>query len=108
MFKRLPSITPTELKAMLDNGDAIELIDVREPAEHRIVHLPGSKLIPLGDLPMSLNDLDTEKTQIMICKSGPRSASATRFLRSRDYQAINLTGGILRWVKEVDPTLPTY
>ena len=103
-----PSITPAELKAMLDRGEDIELIDVREPAEHAIVQLPGAKLIPLKTLPDHLDELDPDKKQIMICKVGQRSAMAVAFLRERDYEAINLTGGILGWVREVDPSLPTY
>ena len=103
-----PSITPTELKAMIERGDEIELVDVREPAEHQVVQIPGSKLIPLKTLPDHLDDLDPDKTQVMICKIGARSASAVAFLRERDYEAINLTGGILGWIREVDPSLPGY
>ncbi len=104
----IPAITPAELKAMLDRGDDIELIDVREPAEHQVVHLPGSKLIPLNSLPQNTNDLDPDKTQIVICRVGARSAMATAFLREQDYNAINLTGGIFAWIKDIDPSLPTY
>lgn len=103
-----PSITPAELKAMLDRGDDIELIDVREPAEHAIVQFPNAKLIPLKTLPDHLDALDPDKTQIVICRVGQRSASAVAFLRERDYQAVNLTGGILGWVRDIDPSLPTY
>ncbi|MEZ6190115.1 MAG: rhodanese-like domain-containing protein [Phycisphaerales bacterium] len=103
-----PSVTPAELKAMLERGDDIELIDVREPAEHAIVKFPNAKLIPLKTLPDHLDELDPDKTQVMICKVGQRSAMAVAFLRERDYEAINLTGGILGWVREIDPSLPTY
>ncbi len=103
-----PAVTPTELKAMLDRGEDIELIDVREPAEHAIVQIPGSKLIPLKTLPEHVDDLDPDKTQVVICRVGQRSAVAVQFLRERDFEAINLTGGILGWVREVDPSLPTY
>lgn len=103
-----PSITPTELKAMLDRGEEIELIDVREPAEHQIVRIPGSKLIPLKTLPDHVDGLDPDKTQVVFCRVGARSATAVAFLRERDYEAVNLTGGILGWVRDVDPSLPTY
>ena len=103
-----PSITPTQLKAMLDNGDDIELIDVREPHEHQIVQIPGSRLIPLSTLPDHADDLDYDKTQVVICRVGQRSAAAVAFLRDRDFDAINLTGGILGWAREIDPSLPTY
>jgi len=104
----LPSITPVQLKAMLDRGDDIELIDVREPKEHAIVNLPGAKLIPLGDLPSNTNELDPDKTQVMICRVGQRSAMATLFLIERDYDAINLAGGILAWAEQVDPSMTRY
>ncbi len=103
-----PAVTPSELKAMLDRGDDIELVDVREPKEHAIVQLPGSKLIPLKTLPDHVDDLDPDKTQVVICRVGQRSAMAVAFLRERDYEALNLTGGILGWAREVDPTMPTY
>lgn len=103
-----PSVTPAELKVMLDRGEDIELVDVREPKEHAIVQLPGSKLIPLKTLPDHADDLDPDKTQVVICKVGQRSAMAVAFLRERDYEAINLTGGILAWIRDVDPSLPGY
>ncbi len=103
----IPAITAAKLKAMLDAGDDIELIDVREPDEYRTYHLPGSKLIPLNSLPYRTDELDPDKTQIVICHIGGRSAMATAFLCERNYEAINLAGGVLAWVKEVDPSMPT-
>jgi sulfur-carrier protein adenylyltransferase/sulfurtransferase len=108
MPEPIPTVTAVELKAMLDRGDAIELIDVREPAEYQIVHLPGSKLIPLSTLPQRTDELNPDKTQVVICRVGARSAMAVNFLCERDYEAVNLTGGILGWIREVDPSLPTY
>ena len=104
----IPAISATELKAMLDRGDAIELIDVREPVEHQIVSLPDAKLIPLKTLPQHVEDLDPDKTQVVICRVGARSAMAVAFLREQDFDAINLTGGILAWIKDVDPSLTGY
>ena len=103
-----PSITPTELKAMLDRGDEIELIDVREPKEHAIVQIPGAKLIPLGSLPDYVEGLDPDKMYIIFCHVGQRSAAAVAYLIERDFEALNLTGGIHGWAREVDPSLPTY
>jgi sulfur-carrier protein adenylyltransferase/sulfurtransferase len=103
-----PSVTPSELKAMLDRGEDIELVDVREPKEHEIVQIAGSKLIPLNTLPDHLDRLDPDKTQVVICRVGQRSAMAVQFMRERDYEAINLTGGILAWIKDVDPSLTAY
>jgi len=104
----VPGISAVELKAMLDRGDDLELIDVREPHEHQIVSLPNAKLIPLKTLPQHLEDLDPDKTQIVLCRLGSRSALAVAFLREQDFDAINLTGGILAWVKDVDPSLTAY
>jgi rhodanese-related sulfurtransferase len=104
----IPAISVTELKVMIGRGDNIELIDVREPHEHQIVNLPGAKLIPLKTLPQHLEDLDPDKTQIVLCRLGGRSAMAVAFLREQDFDAINLTGGILAWIKEVDPSLTAY
>ncbi len=108
MSDPIPSISATELKAMLDRGDAIELIDVREAVEHQIVSLPGAKLIPLKTLPQHVEDLDPDKTQVVICRVGARSAMAVAFLREQDFDAINLTGGMLGWIKDVDPSLTGY
>jgi sulfur-carrier protein adenylyltransferase/sulfurtransferase len=108
MSEPIPSISATELKAMLDRGDDLELVDVREPAEHQIVRLPGARLVPLNALPQEIENLDPDKTQVVICRVGNRSAMAVAFLRERDYDAVNLTGGILAWIKEVDPSLTAY
>lgn len=104
----IPAISATELKAMLDRGDNLELIDVREPHEHQIVNLPNARLIPLKTLPQHVEDLDPDKTQVVFCRVGNRSAMAVAFLREQDFDALNLTGGILAWIKEVDPSLTAY
>ncbi len=104
----IPTITVHELKAMLDRGDDFELIDVREPDEHQRVCLPQARLIPLKDLPQHLDDLDPDKTQVVICRIGNRSAMAVAFLREQDFNALNLAGGINAWAKEIDPSLPVY
>jgi adenylyltransferase/sulfurtransferase len=102
-------ISVRELKARLDAGRAPVILDVREPSEVAICRLPGSRLIPLGELPRRLGELDASVEIIVHCKSGGRSARAVALLRERGFaHASNLTGGILRWINEIDGTLARY
>jgi adenylyltransferase/sulfurtransferase len=102
-------ITPTELKQRLDRGDNLTIVDVREPHEYQINRIPGSVLIPLGDIPKRVNELDPDAELVMQCKSGVRSGKAADFLRSQGYKhVLNLKGGILAWIDQVDPSQPKY
>jgi sulfur-carrier protein adenylyltransferase/sulfurtransferase len=104
----IPEITPRELKARLDRGDDIFILDVREPHEHQICNLRGH-LIPLGDLSKRVNELDSSREIVAHCRSGKRSAEAVEFLQRAGFRKIlNLKGGILAWSDEVDPTVPKY
>ena len=101
--------TVEQLKARLDSGDGVFILDVREPQEYRICSIPGSTLIPLGDLPGRLAELNGRGEMIVHCKSGVRSAKAVKLLREAGFaRARNLKGGILRWIDAVDPSLPKY
>ena len=101
--------TVEQLKARIDAGDGVFVLDVREPQEHRICSIPGSTLIPLGDLPGRLRELAGRGEMIVHCKSGARSAKAVKLLREAGFAgARNLRGGILRWIDAVDPSLPKY
>ena len=101
--------TVEQLKARLDSGDGVFVLDVREPQEYQICSIPGSTLIPLGDLPSRLHELAGRGEMIVHCKSGARSAKAVKLLREAGFaQARNLKGGILRWIDAVDPSLPKY
>ncbi len=103
------TVTPRDLKAELDRGDPVVIVDVREPQEYQINRIDGSVLIPLGDLPKRFNELDPNATIVMQCKSGVRSAKAQAFLRSQGFGDVrNLTGGILGWIDQVDPSQPKY
>src|SRR6476661_3804073 len=104
----VPEITPTELAARLDAKDDFDLIDVREPYEWQLGRLPTARLIPLGQLPAALSTLDSTREIVVYCRSGKRSADATLQLRAAGFRAVNLAGGILRWIDEVDPTIPKY
>ncbi len=101
-------ITSTELKARLDRGEPLVVLDVREPQEYQINRIPGSVLIPLGELPQRYQELDPSQEIIAQCKSGARSAKAAEFLRQKGYQVKNLKGGILGWIDAVDPSQPKY
>jgi len=103
------ALTSLELKAELDRGDQVVIVDVREPQEYQINRLPGSLLIPLGDLPKRYVELDPNANIVTQCKSGMRSAKAQDFLRSKGFTRVrNLTGGVLGWVDQVDPSQPKY
>jgi adenylyltransferase/sulfurtransferase len=103
-------ITPLELKAAIDRGDNFVLVDVREPQEYQINRIPGSVLIPLGEVPRRYAELGDPNTLVVTqCKSGIRSAKAAAFLRSAGFTDVrNLTGGILAWIDQVDPSQPKY
>ncbi len=102
-------VSVQELKRRLDAGDKLQLIDVREPWEVAIAHIPGSTHIPLGQLPARLGELQADSDIIVMCKSGGRSRRAAELLLARGYaRAANLTGGIEAWADEIEPDLPTY
>ena len=102
-------ITSVELKQRLDRGDDLKIVDVREPNEYQINRIPGSQLIPLGDVPKRVNELNTDDEIVVHCKSGVRSAKAADFLRSVGFRRVlNLKGGVLDWIDKVDPTQPKY
>ena len=103
------TITAGELKEWIDEGAAIELIDVREPAEWEIVRIPGARLIPKGDLPAHLAELPQDKRVVVYCKSGVRSADALATLKNAGFaSAVHVQGGVTAWATQVDKTLPVY
>ncbi len=102
-------ITVRELKARIDAGRGPVILDVREPSEAAICRLPGSRLIPLGELPRRLGELDPSAEIVVHCKSGGRSARAVSLLQEKGFaRASSLTGGILRWINEIDQSLARY
>ena len=101
-------IDPVEVKARIDRGDKFRLLDVREPHEYQIARIPTSQLIPLGELPKRLSELDSTMEIVAHCKSGVRSAKAVDLLKQAGFHARNMKGGILAWSDKVDPTVPKY
>jgi adenylyltransferase/sulfurtransferase len=104
----VPEIQPEELKARLDAGEDIFILDVREPHEYQICNLQGY-LIPLGELPKRAHELDSSREIVAHCRSGVRSAKAVTFLQQAGFRKVkNLAGGILAWSDKVDPNVPKY
>ena len=102
-------ITPKEVKERLDRGEKFQFIDVREPHEYQICSIPGTKLIPLGELPKRLNELDPNVELVAHCKSGVRSGKAIDLLKQSGFKKLrNMKGGILAWSDQVDPSVPKY
>ena len=106
----MEEITATELKQRLDQGDDIQIIDVREPNEYEIAKIPDSKLIPLGQVLNRQSEIDPARETVVHCKMGGRSAKAIEALQRSGFQGrlINLKGGITAWSNEVDPSVPKY
>jgi len=105
---KVPEMQVEELKRRLDAGDDIFVLDVREPHEYQICNI-GGYLIPLGDLPERVNELDSSREIVAHCKMGGRSAKAVDFLRQAGFKKVhNLAGGITAWSERVDPKVPKY
>jgi sulfur-carrier protein adenylyltransferase/sulfurtransferase len=105
------TITARDLKTMMDNGDNIFVVDVREPNEYEIVSIPGATLIPKGEFlsGAALEKLPQDKRIVLHCKSGARSAEALAVVKDAGFSdAVHVGGGVLAWVNQVDPSLPTY
>ena len=106
---KMTDISPKQVKERMDRGDNFILIDVRETHEYQICSIPTAKLIPLGELPKHLADLDPNADYVMHCKGGGRSAKACTLLREAGFkQVLNMTGGIGSWSDQVDPSVPKY
>jgi adenylyltransferase/sulfurtransferase len=104
----VPELAPAELKAKLDGGEDITLLDIREPYERRICHIGGT-LIPMGQLPSRAGELDRDSALVLYCRVGIRSAYAVRYLLDAGFtQVWNLRGGLHAWTDEVDLTFPKY
>lgn len=107
------ALTPFEVdvataRSFLERGEAT-LIDVREPDEHAICQVSGSRLLPMSEIPAALDTLPRDQKLLVLCHHGGRSARVVQFLRAQGFnQAINVRGGIDAWANELDPTLARY
>jgi len=108
--QQMPEITATELKQRLDNGDDIQIIDVREAHEVAIAKIPNAIHIPLGQVLNRVSEIDSDKETVVHCKMGGRSAKAIELLQRSGFTGnlTNLKGGITAWSNEVDPSVPKY
>jgi len=104
----IPTMQVEELKRRLDAGENLFVLDVREPHEYQICNIQGH-LIPLGDLPKRVSELDSSREIVAHCRSGVRSAKAVEFLQQAGFKKVhNLAGGILAWADRIDPKMPKY
>jgi len=103
-------VSTTELKSLLDGGVDVTLLDVREPWEHQASRIAGSKHIPMGEVPARFNqELDPESHIVVVCHHGVRSLNVTAWLRQQGFEKVqSLRGGIDRWAREVDSSIPLY
>jgi rhodanese-related sulfurtransferase len=102
-------ITAKDLKHLLDSGVHVNLIDVREPHEYRLCHLPRSSLIPLDEIPGRAQEFNPAEEYVFYCHVGERSAWAVNFLRQLGFKKVkNLVGGVDAWATEIDRTMPRY
>ena len=105
------TITPKQLKEWIDDGESIEIIDVREPNEFEIVSIDGAILIPKGEFldGSALEKLPSDKRIVLHCKVGGRSAEALAVVKGAGYaDAIHVGGGIVAWVNQIEPEKPVY
>ena len=105
------TITATDLKGMLDRDEDIFLVDVREPNEYEIVSIPGATLIPKGEFlsGAALERLPQDRRIVLHCKSGARSAEALAVIKDAGFSdAVHVGGGVLAWISQIDPSLPSY
>lgn len=102
-------ILPRDVKQMLDRGEKLLLVDVREPYEHALCQIEGAALIPMGTIPANLQKLDTDEDVICFCHHGMRSMDVANWLRAQGVKsAKSMAGGIDRWSIEIDPKVPRY
>jgi rhodanese-related sulfurtransferase len=103
-------ISPRELKNLIDEGVAINLIDVREPEEELICRLSGAVLVPMRSVPERLPEIEAlGSSPVVFCHHGVRSLRVAEWLRAQGMEGVrSLAGGIDRWSREIDPGVPRY
>jgi rhodanese-related sulfurtransferase len=102
-------IDPVTLKARLDQGESVLILDVREPFEIALAPFPGATHIPMGDIPSRLTELDPDRETVVVCHHGVRSAQVATYLARMGFEhVLNLSGGIDAWSEDADPSTPRY
>lgn len=108
MDNHLSEISVQQLKARMEAGEDLLLLDVREPYEFKIANLSG-QLVPLGQLHSKFSEIDSSREIVVYCHHGNRSAVAVQFLKNQGFEKVlNLAGGIEQWSREIDPSVPRY
>lgn len=103
------AIEPIALKARLDRGERVFILDIREPSEISLAPFPGATHIPMGDIPSRLTELDPDLETVVVCHHGVRSAQVAMYLARLGFEhVLNLSGGIDAWSESADPTTPRY
>ncbi len=105
----IEEMSPAEFVRRRDAGEDLLLLDVREPHELAIAAIAGAMHIPMGEIPERLGELEPARKTVVLCRSGGRSLQVARFLEKHGFEHVaNLSGGILRWGQDVDPSLQAY
>lgn len=105
----IPEMSPAEFVRRRESGADMVLLDVREPYELALAAVPGVVHIPMAQVPARLDEIDPAREIVVLCRSGGRSLRVAMFLKQQGYDRVaNLSGGILRWGEELDPTLAAY
>ena len=108
MKNGIPQLSVKDLKKRMDAGENLFILDVREPFEYQIANI-GGKLIPQNEVPQRLAEIDRDREVIVQCKSGARSQRIAEFLKRSGYPKVaNVSGGILAWSDQIDPSVPKY
>ena len=104
----IPEITPADFIARRNRGEKLTLLDVREEWELKVASVPGIVHIPMNEVPQRIAELDRDTEIVVLCRSGRRSLDIAKFLEPKGFRASNLSGGILAWSNDIDPSIPTY
>ena len=104
----IPEITAADFLARRSRGDALTLLDVREDWEVGVANVAGTIHIPMGQVADRLAELDRSTEIVVLCRSGRRSLDVAKLLQGQGFNSLNLTGGILAWSRDIDPSIPTY
>jgi rhodanese-related sulfurtransferase len=104
----IPEISPAEFLSRRQNGEDLTLLDVREAWELGVASVPDVVHIPMGEIASRIGELDASKETVVLCRSGKRSLEVAKYLQGNGFKALNLSGGILAWSRDVDATIPTY
>lgn len=101
VFLEIKSITAEELKEKLENGEKLNIVDVREAEEVAEGMIPGAVHIPLAEIPLSLDKFEKDKEYILVCRSGQRSQMGCEYLDEHGIKVVNMVGGMLNWTGKV-------